>query len=118
MIYPKFLEKQDTIGVTAPSDGNSDEIRQKRVDNAISNFNKRGYNIIETANTRTSIKGRSSSKEKRAQEFISLIQNKEVKAIFAARRWRLFTRNFAIYRLRRNKEKSKMDLWLFRHNRN
>ena len=98
MVYPKFLEKQNTIGVTAPSDGNSDEIRQKRMDSAILNFNKRGYNIIETANTRNSKKGRSSSKEERAEEFMSLIQNKEVKAIFAARRWRFFTRNLAIYK--------------------
>lgn len=38
MIYPEFLKEKDTIGVTAPSDGITDEVKLKRLDNAIKSF--------------------------------------------------------------------------------
>ena len=60
MIYPEFLKEHDTIGVTAPSDGITDEVKIKRLDNAIKNFEERGFNIKETPNVRCSFKGRSS----------------------------------------------------------
>ena len=81
MIYPEFLKEYDTIGVTAPSDGITDEVKLKRLDNAIKNFEKRGFKIKETPNVRYSIKGRSSSSEERACELEMLYKDKDVKAI-------------------------------------
>ena len=56
MIYPEFLKEKDTIGVTAPSDGITDEIKLKRLDNAIKSFEDKGFNIKETPNVRCSVK--------------------------------------------------------------
>lgn len=85
MQYPTFLKPGDTIGVTATSAGNGDELHIRKVESAISEFRKRGYFIKETPNVRTDNRGRSSSKTKRAEEFMSLMQNPEVKAIITAR---------------------------------
>ena len=85
MIYPNFLKQGDTIGVTATSDGNADEIRKIRLNSAIKNFEQRGYKIHETPNVRTSNKGRSSSKQDRAEQFMSLIEDKNINAIITAR---------------------------------
>ena len=82
MIYPRFLKENGTIGVTAPSAGSESEIDIKRLDLAISNFNKRGYRIVETPNCRQDDKkGASSSKEERAKELNNLFQNKDVDVI-------------------------------------
>ena len=35
MKYPKFLQKGDTIGITAPSDGNRKEMDYQRLDLAV-----------------------------------------------------------------------------------
>jgi len=50
MIYPKFINKNSTIGVCAPSDGITNEAKLKRLDFAIKNFNKLDFNILETIN--------------------------------------------------------------------
>lgn len=84
MIYPEFLKEKDIIGVTAPSDGITDEVKLKRLDNAIKNFNSRGFNIKETPNVRCSIKGRSSTSKERARELEELYEDKDVKAIICA----------------------------------
>ena len=34
MIYPKFINKKDTIGICAPSDGITNKLKLKRLDNA------------------------------------------------------------------------------------
>lgn len=85
MIFPKYLKKGNKIGVTATSSGNGDELHIRKLENAIKQFKERGYNIIETPNVRTNNKGRSSSKEKRAEEFMALIRDKEIKTIITAR---------------------------------
>ncbi len=75
MIYPEFLKEKDTIGVTAPSDGITDEVKLKRLDNAIKNFEERGINIKETPNVRCSVKGRSSfMKIKRLMQLLHLVE--------------------------------------------
>ncbi len=84
MIYPDFLKEHDTIGVNAPSDGITDEVKLKRLDNAIKNFNSRDFNIKETPNVRCSIKGRSSTSKERARELEELYEDKDVKAIICA----------------------------------
>lgn len=85
MLYSTNIKKGDTIGVTATSDGNIDKIKIKRLDNAIKNFEERGYTIKETPNVRSSYKGRSSSKEQRAKEFMKLVEDKNIAAIITAR---------------------------------
>lgn len=81
MIYPKFLEANDTIGVFAPSAGvgGKTESFQKSIDNIKAN----GYKVIETKSVRN-IGQRSNTKEIRCDEFHSLLENKDVKLIIAA----------------------------------
>lgn len=78
MIYPKFLDQNSTIGVTAPSGGNSSELDVFRTDNAIKKFQDKGYKVIETPNVRTSYKGRSSDGKSRAKELEDLLENEQV----------------------------------------
>ena len=84
MIYPEFLKEHDTIGVTAPSDGITDEVKLKRLDNAIKNFEDRSFIIKETPNVRCSFKGRSSSSKERAEELESLYKDDNVKTIITS----------------------------------
>ena len=84
MIYPEFLKENDTIGVTAPSDGITDKVKLKRLDNAIKSFEERGLNIKETPNVRCSVKGRSSSSKERVIELENLYKDKNIKAIICA----------------------------------
>lgn len=84
MIYPSFLKENDTIGVTAPSDGKKDELDIKRLDNAYRKLNKNKINIIETKNVRSSINGRSDSAKKRTEYLEELSKNNNVKAIISA----------------------------------
>lgn len=84
MIYPEFLKENDTIGVTAPSDGITDEVKLKRLDNAIKNFDSRGFIIKETPNVRCSVKGRSSSSKERASELENLYKDDNIKTIITS----------------------------------
>ena len=84
MIYPDYIKQGDWIGVTAISDGIANEVKQKRLDNAIKNIRQLGFSVIETPNVRTSIKGRSSSPKERAEQFMSLWEEDRVKAIIMA----------------------------------
>lgn len=84
MRYPESLEVGDMIGVTAPSAGIAKEIKQKRLDNAKYNLERLGYKYKETKNVRTDYKGRSSSAIERADQFMELWKDKDVKAIIAA----------------------------------
>lgn len=85
MIYPEFLKIGDTIGVTAPSDGNRKELDYVRLNHGIKVLEKKGYSIIETDNVRTSEKGRSSDSQSRAEQLMSLYENTDVKAIVSAK---------------------------------
>lgn len=68
MIIPKFIQEGDIIAVTAPSDGNKNEIDYTRLTLAKSNLKKRGIEVIETLDVRRSVKGRSESAIERAKE--------------------------------------------------
>ncbi len=85
MYYPEFIKQGDTIGVTATSAGNNDELHIRKLESAINQFKKMGYLIKETSNVRTDYYGRSSTKEIRAKEFMELIEDKNVNAILTAR---------------------------------
>ena len=84
MRYPEFIKDGDIIGITAPSSGIAKPEKQARLDNSILNLKKLGFDTRETKNVRKDIKGRSSSAEERAKEFLELWKNDDVKAIIMA----------------------------------
>lgn len=84
MRYPEELKMSDKIGITAPSLGVTGPLVEM-LDDSISNLEKLGFQCIETASVRTVNKGTSATPEKRAEEFMELYLNDEVKAIIPAR---------------------------------
>lgn len=84
MIYPDYLKVNDTIGITAPSDGRSKKIDLVRLDNAVNNLKKCGYRVLETEHVRCSENGRSATGKIRGEEFNSLIANDDCKLILCA----------------------------------
>lgn len=84
MIFPEYIKLGDKIGITAPSGGVTDEYKLLRLNSAIANFKKLGYEILETDNVRHEEYGQSSDAKQRAKEFMELYFNKDVKAIIAA----------------------------------
>lgn len=84
MIYPKFLKENDTIGVTAPSDGTIEKTDLYRLDNAIKNFEALNYKVKETADVRTSIKGKSAPSKTQARELEELFKDENVRCIICA----------------------------------
>ena len=84
MKYPEKLKESDIIGVTAPSCGFTEESEFLRIENSKKKFAEKGFKIIETKNVRTQERGRSSSKEERAKEFMELWENEKVKSIILA----------------------------------
>lgn len=80
MIYPKFLNKGDTIGICAPSKGiDPDDIG---FDIAM-DYLKKDYNIKETAHVRTGLSP-SSDAVTRAKEFNELMKGDDIKFIYCA----------------------------------
>ena len=84
MIYPKGIEKNCIIGVTAPSAGLNKESDYIKLNNVEKNFKKLGYRYIETESVRKCENGRSTNAKNRAKEFMGLWQNEEVEAIIMA----------------------------------
>lgn len=84
MIYPEFLKPNDTIGITAPSDGVVEELDIFRLKNAIKKFEELGYKIKETKDVRTSVKGKSAPSKVQAEELESLFTDEETKCIMCA----------------------------------
>lgn len=84
MIYPVNLEKGYNIGVTATSAGFDNETDYRRLENAISHFEKLGYPVITTPNVRSDNKGRSSDGKTRAKELTGLFKDPNVRVVFAA----------------------------------
>ena len=84
MNIPDFIKKGDIIGVTATSAGFTEEVDLRKLESAKLNLSEKGYEVIETGNVRKCEKGRSSTGKKRAEEFLSLIKNEEVKYILSA----------------------------------
>jgi len=78
--YPKALQKGDTIGVTAPSSGVDSELHDL-VHLAKRQFKNRGYQVEIGETVWTQHKAASATKEKRATELNSMIQNKNIHAI-------------------------------------
>lgn len=79
--YPKAVQKNNTIGITAiSSHANLD-----KVDLAENNLKELGFNVIETENVRTKYKLVSSSGKQRANELMELWKNPKVSHIISAR---------------------------------
>lgn len=85
MNCPAFLVKGDSIGITAPSDGNSKPTDFVRLENGKLNLEERGFRVIETADVRKSFKGRSADAVTRAEEFMSLMEDGEIRWIISAK---------------------------------
>jgi len=85
IIYPEKIVNGCTFGTTASSDGARSDKNIIKLDGAIKNLKELGFNEIETANTRTIEKISSSSGKIRAEEFMQLWQNKNVKWIIITR---------------------------------
>lgn len=81
MIFPKYLENGDTIGITACSCGVLGKI--EKYEKSINNIKNNGFNIVETDNVRTGGVV-SSDKLVRARELESLFLSNEVNAIAIA----------------------------------
>ena len=81
MIFPKYLENGDTIGITACSCGVLGKI--EKYEKSINNVKKQGFNLLETDNVRTGGVV-SSSNVIRARELESLFLNNDVNAIAIA----------------------------------
>jgi len=81
MRYPENLKIGDTIGICAPSDGIVEPEKIEKLNKAIGQLENMGYKVIETKSVRKSIRGRSASATKRAEEFMSLMKNDDVKLI-------------------------------------
>lgn len=84
MRYPEKLKIGDTIGICAPSSGTIEPDKLERLDKAIEQFKELGYKVIETASVRKDVQGRSAEGVVRAQEFMELWENKDVKLIIYA----------------------------------
>lgn len=84
MNYPEKLKIGDTIGICAPSCGIDDENKIIKLEEANKQLTDLGYKIIETKSVRKNIKGRSADAKTRAEEFMELLLDDEVKLIIFA----------------------------------
>lgn len=84
MRYPEKLKIGDTIGICAPSSGTVEPDKLERLDKAIEQFKQLGYKVLETASVRKDVQGKSAKGVVRAQEFMELWENKDVKLIIYA----------------------------------
>ncbi len=84
MIFPKWIQKGDKIGVTACSGGKTAPVDWIRLDHAAKQFETRGYDVLETFDVRTEEKGRSAPAKVRAEQLHSLVKNPEVTWVIQA----------------------------------
>lgn len=81
MIYPKFLEKDNLIGVPAPSSGSYNEQKTNKILNAKKRFESLGYKVQLSDNYDNCIMGRSSEASIRAQEINEMFSSKDINAL-------------------------------------
>lgn len=84
MIYPKYIKDNDTIGICAPSAGITNDLKLKRLDNAINNLKSNNLNIVETNSVRTNENGISNTPINRAKELEQLYLNNDISLIICA----------------------------------
>jgi len=84
MEYPKFLVRNETIGVSAPS-GSAYNIQKKnRYEHAIDFFQSQGYNVTISKNLFHCEKGRSASAKERGKEINEMFDSKDIDGIICA----------------------------------
>ena len=81
MKYPKFLNNNSVVGITAPSCGVANHIED--YERSLNNLKQNGFKIVETSNVRTTGYESSPSKQ-RAKEFNELVIDKSVDSIMCA----------------------------------
>ena len=81
MIYPKEINKNEIIGITATSAGIESEFDKERLIKAKENLLSLGYKTIETNNVYSNLLLVSSDAKTRAKEFMELWNNNDVKVI-------------------------------------
>ena len=81
MLYPKFIKKDATIGICAPSAGVGKKLEEFELSNAV--LASKGFKVKETASVRVNNE-RSASARKRAKELDELVTDKDVDAILCA----------------------------------
>jgi len=84
MIYPKFIEKGDCIGVPAPSSGAYDQLHKVKYENAKLKLEKIGFNLKVSDNINISEKMRSAPAEIRANEINEMFANENIDMIICA----------------------------------
>lgn len=82
MIFPNFLQENDTIGITACSTGVLDKVDKYEL--SLENIRHQHFKVVETPNVRTNGVV-SSSPQTRAHELLDLFTNEDVKLISIAR---------------------------------
>jgi muramoyltetrapeptide carboxypeptidase LdcA involved in peptidoglycan recycling len=82
MIYPKWLKTGDLIGIPAPSAGIPEE-KIPKFDLSIEQIKKAGYRVRETDSVRSGLIASASGKV-RGQEFMELVEDKDVDMILCA----------------------------------
>ncbi len=81
MIYPKFLQKHQTIGICAPSAGAGDKVDD--LEASIQTFHNHQWKVIETQSVRN-INARSNDAQTRGRELTSLFASKDVHYVISA----------------------------------
>ena len=84
MKYPKFLKKNNLIGVPAPSAGAEDELKINKYKHADKYLKKCGYRTLLSENIFKSERGRSADKRIRAQEINEMFSNKDINLLICA----------------------------------
>lgn len=82
MKYPSFLQKNDLIGLPAPSNGMKEEDREK-FENAIKKFEKQGFLFEISKNAFNRNEFVSAEAIKRADEFSSMWKNEKIKGLIS-----------------------------------
>ncbi len=84
MIIPKFIKAGDTLAVTGTSNGITDELKKKRIENGVRNLKQAGYHVRVSDNVFIADwRGCCSSGKNRAEWFNRLLDEEAVTAIFS-----------------------------------
>ena len=84
MIYPKFLDKNNYIGIPAPSGGAGNIQYKNKYENAENFFKKTDYNLVVSKNLYNSNRGRSADAVTRGEEFNEMLKDKNINMILCA----------------------------------
>lgn len=80
ILFPPVLAPGDVIGVTAPSSGVLEHLHP-RLELAIKNLKKRGYQVREGRCLRSQHKNKSATKFSRVEELMSYLTDPDIKAV-------------------------------------